>query len=197
MQRHEVRARQQLVERRRARPRAARSASGCGERAVYSSVTSKPRSSSATRVPMRPRPTMPTTLPHSSRPSSCAGLPAGPAAGAHQALRLAQPPCRRQHQRHRQLGGRVREHVGGVRDDHAALAARLDVDVVVADREVRDHPQRPARPRPAAPRRPARSGRRPARPRRRPSSSSRGRPRRRPRRPRSARPARARPASGR
>ena len=85
-------------------------------------------------------------------------LPAGPAPGAHEPLPLAQPPGRRQHQCHRQLGRRVREHVGRVGDDHAALAARCHIHVVVADREVGDHPQSRRRPRRAAPRRPGTVG---------------------------------------
>ena len=62
-------------------------------------------------------------------------------AGADQALGLAQPPRRRQDQREREVGGGVGQHAGRVGAHHPAGGARRHVDVVVADRDVRDHPQ--------------------------------------------------------
>ena len=56
-------------------------------------------------------------------------------------LPLPQPARDREHQRDREVGGRVRQHAGRVRDPHAVLARRVDVDVVVADGHVRDDPQ--------------------------------------------------------
>ena len=44
-------------------------------------------------------------------------------------------------QREGELGGRIGEDVRGVGGDDAALAAGVEVDVVVADREIADHPQ--------------------------------------------------------
>ena len=46
-----------------------------------------------------------------------------------------------EHQRDRQVGHRVGEHVGGVGDDDPAPGRLGDVDVVVADPEVGDRPQ--------------------------------------------------------
>ena len=50
-----------------------------------------------------------------------------------------------EHERHREVGGRVGEHPGRVGHDDAALPASGDVDVVVADGDVRDDPQLRAR----------------------------------------------------
>ena len=46
-----------------------------------------------------------------------------------------------QQQRPGVIGGRVGQHLRGVADKHTALGGRGDVDVVVADREVRDYAQ--------------------------------------------------------
>ena len=64
------------------------------------------------------------------------GLPA-----PDQALALAEAPGRHQDQREREVGGRLGQHAGRVREPHAALRAGRDVDVVVADGDVRDHLQ--------------------------------------------------------
>ena len=58
--------------------------------------------------------------------------------GADQPVALDDAPRRREHQREREVGGRLDERVGRVRRDDAGRAARLEVDVVVADGEVRD-----------------------------------------------------------
>ncbi len=57
---------------------------------------------------------------------------------AHETVALRHPAQQRQHQRQRELRGRAREHVGRVRDHDAAAAGRIEVDVVHADRVVRD-----------------------------------------------------------
>ena len=58
---------------------------------------------------------------------------------ADEPVALGDPPQEREHQSDRELGGRPRQHVGRVRDDDAALRGRgLEVDVVDADRVVRD-----------------------------------------------------------
>ena len=113
------------------------------EREVASSRTSKPRSSSATRRPMRPKPTSPTVAPASSRPI---GRPRRslPLAAANRGIRLGDPPSGREHQGDRELGGRAREDTGGVRDPDPACTGSFEVDVVVADPEVRHHLERAA-----------------------------------------------------
>jgi hypothetical protein len=70
-----------------------------------------------------------------------AGLPAAPPPRAHQALSLPQPARGRQHQGDGELRGRIGQHVGSVRHHHPARAARVHVDVVVADGEVGHHAQ--------------------------------------------------------
>ena len=57
---------------------------------------------------------------------------------AHEAVALGNAPQQCQHERDRELGGRLGQHVGSVRDDHAAPRRLLQVDAVVADAEVRD-----------------------------------------------------------
>ena len=94
------------------------------------------------------------------------GRAAGPApsrvhcAGAHHALRLTHAPRGRQHQRHRQLGRGVREHVRSVRHDHAAGAAGRRGRCCRSRPRSWRRPSATRRPRPAARRRPEPSGRR-------------------------------------
>src|SRR5207237_9062575 len=47
----------------------------------------------------------------------------------------------RENERHRQIGGRFGEYARRVGDADGEIARRVDVDVVVADRVVRDDPQ--------------------------------------------------------
>ena len=57
-----------------------------------------------------------------------------------ESVAFGDPPCRRHNQREGRVGGGLGEHLGGVRAHHAAARARLDVDVVEANRVVRhDH----------------------------------------------------------
>ena len=65
--------------------------------------------------------------------------PALPPAGADDAFGLAQPPRDGEDQREGEVRRGVGEHIGGVGDDNASRTCRRDVDVVVADRHVRDH----------------------------------------------------------
>ncbi len=65
--------------------------------------------------------------------------------GTDEPLRFAEPSRRHQDQRHRDVGGRVGEDAGRVRHDHRARGAGRYVDVVVADRHVRDDPKLLAR----------------------------------------------------
>ena len=60
---------------------------------------------------------------------------------AQQALALPQPPRDGEHERDREVGRRVGEHARRVREADAAAADGLDVDVVVADRDVGHDPQ--------------------------------------------------------
>ena len=64
---------------------------------------------------------------------------------ADEPLCFAKPPGRHQDQRHRDVGGRIREDAGRVRHDDRARGAGRDVDVVVADRHVRHDSQLLAR----------------------------------------------------
>ena len=66
-------------------------------------------------------------------------------AAADEAVALGDPPQQREHQRDRELGRRARQHVGRVRDDDAARGRRGEIDVVDADRVVRDDAQLRAR----------------------------------------------------
>ncbi|MEZ5250893.1 MAG: hypothetical protein R2713_17280, partial [Ilumatobacteraceae bacterium] len=56
-------------------------------------------------------------------------------------LALTEAPRDHQDQRHRQIGGGVGEHAGGVGGGHRSLPARGEVDVVVADGHVAHRPQ--------------------------------------------------------
>ena len=62
-------------------------------------------------------------------------------ARADQPLALPHPARDREQQRDREVGRRVGQDAGRVRDDHAARAGRVHVDVVVADRDVGDDAQ--------------------------------------------------------
>ena len=146
VQRHEVRALQQLVERRRARRRAAARLRGGASAPCTAASTSKPRSSSATRVPIRPSPTIPTTAPLSSRPSSCPG--SQPAQRPARTSRSASPRRRAA----ASISATASSAVAFVSTSGVFVTTTprsrqaVDVDVVVADREVGDHAQasRPA-----------------------------------------------------
>ena len=70
-----------------------------------------------------------------------ARLPGAPLAAAHERLALGEPPRDAEHQREREVGGRLGEHVRGVADRDAARRGRLHVHVVHADRVVRDRAQ--------------------------------------------------------
>ena len=72
-------------------------------------------------------------------PAVGGGVPALPAALAQVALGVAHPPAGRERQREGELGGRLGQDAGRVGHRHPALAAGVEVDVVVADREVRDN----------------------------------------------------------
>ena len=67
--------------------------------------------------------------------------PAGPLALAHDALALAHPPRRRQHQCHRHVGGVFGQHARRIGDCDAALAGRVEVDMVDAGAERGDQLQ--------------------------------------------------------
>ena len=58
-----------------------------------------------------------------------------------QPLALAEAAGGHQHERHRDVGCGVGQHAGRVRHDHTERRAGGDVDVVVADRDVRDDPE--------------------------------------------------------
>ena len=68
--------------------------------------------------------------------------PAAEAARAHEPIALDDAPRARERERHRDLGGGVREHAGRVRDPHGEPACRGEIDVLVADCERRDDAQR-------------------------------------------------------
>ena len=61
-------------------------------------------------------------------------------AAADQAVALGHPTQQRQHDRERQLGGRLGQDVRRVRDDDTAAPAGLDVHVVDPDGVVGDDP---------------------------------------------------------
>ena len=70
-----------------------------------------------------------------------AGTPGLPLAITDIGHRLGNAARGGEQQRPGVIGGRVGQHIRGVADKHTALAGRRDVDVVVADREVRDDAQ--------------------------------------------------------
>jgi hypothetical protein len=84
---------------------------------------------------------MPSRLPCIRAPQHRGRAPAGPFGAAHQPLALAHAPGRRQHQRHRHVGGVLGEHTRRVGDDDAALARSVEVDVVDAGAERGDQLQ--------------------------------------------------------
>ena len=61
--------------------------------------------------------------------------------GSQETLGLREPPCRRQQQRHRQVGGGAVEHSRRVGDPDSAHGRLVDVHVVESDRHVRHHAQ--------------------------------------------------------
>ena len=75
------------------------------------------------------------------QPKVSARVPATPRPGAQIGLDLPEAPRCGQAQRQGQLRGRVRQDIGRVGDGHPALAACVQIHVVVADREVGDHLQ--------------------------------------------------------
>ena len=64
--------------------------------------------------------------------------PAAPCAGANHALAFAKPTRHREDERPGEICARVRQHVRRIGHGNAARAARRDIDVVVADRNVGD-----------------------------------------------------------
>ena len=67
--------------------------------------------------------------------------PAIPVAGAQPALGHADAPRSSHQQRPAHIGGRFGQDIGRIGDQHAAGAAGIQVDVVIADRTGRDHHQ--------------------------------------------------------
>ena len=68
------------------------------------------------------------------------GAPVLPPPFAHELFAFAGTARGADHQHHRELGSRVRQHVGRVGHDDAPPAGGLHVHVVVADGEVGDDP---------------------------------------------------------
>jgi hypothetical protein len=64
-----------------------------------------------------------------------------PFSGPEQPLPLAQATRRGEHEHEGDVGGRLVEDAGGVRDDYAPLGGGPDIYVVVADGHVGDDPQ--------------------------------------------------------
>ena len=126
--------------------------------------------------PIRPAPTIASRRAAQLEPEPALRLPRAPAPGARVVAGLGQVARGGEQQRHREVGGRVGQHVAGRADGDAARRARGEVDVVEADRVVA--------------RRRAASARRRAAPRRRARSAATAGPRR-PRRARAAPRARA------
>ena len=96
------------------------------------------RRRAATAWPIRPKPTMPSCLPRSSRAEHEVERPPLPAAAPNQPIAFGDAPRDAEDQRPGEIGGRLGQHVRRVGDDDAALARRGDVDVVVADGDVRN-----------------------------------------------------------
>ena len=66
-------------------------------------------------------------------------------AGAQKPVALGNAPGEVEHERDRELGRGLGEHVRRVRDENATPRRGVDVDVVVADGVVGDHPEAVAR----------------------------------------------------
>ena len=130
--RDDVRADEQFVERQLDR-RAA-----CALRAAKTAFMPNAGALAATARPMRPRPMIPSCLPRKLDAEHEVERPPLPAAAPHEPIAFGDPPRDGEDQRPRELGGRLGEHVGRVRDDDPARARRGDVDVVVADGDVGD-----------------------------------------------------------
>ena len=64
-----------------------------------------------------------------------------PPTGAHIGVGLDHPPAGRQHQPNRQIGDLVVQHIGGVGDLDPAGVGGGDIDQIVADTEIGDHPE--------------------------------------------------------
>ena len=84
-------------------------------------------------------------LPLNARAEHEPHVPGPRGAAADEPLALAKTPRGHQDQRERDVGSRFGEHTGSVRGDDAPRSACSDVDVVVADRDVRDDTQTIAR----------------------------------------------------
>src|SRR3989449_3931224 len=65
-------------------------------------------------------------------------MPAGPPPAAHQLHAFEQPAGGREDQRPGEIGRRLGENAGRVGDEHFADLGRDEIDVVVADRAIRD-----------------------------------------------------------
>ena len=87
---------------------------------------------------MRPGPTISTRLPSRLDPSMNSRENSHSVPPPHEPVPLRDPAKEREHQPDGELGRRTGEDVGRVRDDHAALGRRLEVDVVDTDRIVGD-----------------------------------------------------------
>ena len=87
---------------------------------------------------MRPIPTMPSCLPASRRPEHELEAPALPPSGPHEPVPFGDSSRDVEDERPRDVGRRVGQDVRRVGDDDPARARRGDVDVVVADGDVRD-----------------------------------------------------------
>ena len=68
--------------------------------------------------------------------------PAFPCARADQPIALADATSNAENQGPGELGHCLRQHIRRVRDDDAALARRGDIDIVVSDRDSRNHLER-------------------------------------------------------
>src|SRR4029079_12507628 len=68
--------------------------------------------------------------------------PTDPAVGAQHGRAVVCPPGGAQHAQHGDVGGGVGQHVGRVADQDVALGGGRDVNVLVAHREVGNHPYR-------------------------------------------------------
>ncbi len=84
---------------------------------------------------------MPSDAPAKARAEEEGRRPAPRLAATNEAVALGDAAEEREHQRERELGGRLLEDARRGRDEDAALGRRLDVHVVDSGRVVRDHPK--------------------------------------------------------
>ena len=80
-------------------------------------------------------PTMPMRLPEEARTRIEVGLQPPHLFGPHHALARAHAPRRRQHQRHRHVGGVLGQYARRVGDGDAAMARGIEIDVIDAGAE--------------------------------------------------------------